>query len=343
MARRVSVRSRRKSSSKVKETGPPPARRKPKKSKARPTASSKGKVKETVLKSRTSGSPASRASRARSVKPAPRKARPPRPLRGPSSRGESSKGRRTPRELSRAFSKAMGGGALPIVAERSHATKRGSFERQLERLGVGERQRFKRELALRRSKREEKRYRDLADDLARRQVRRVKFHKTKGAKQKMKKALASLLKINRAAAKRLGLNRDAVRGYVYKDGRVTVRIAIPRKHKGKKVSIAEISEAIRGKRRELYPKGTFIEGNLLLNPQGKIGKRREEYTRHRGFIRLQMGGSRRQANALSNLEGVIQNMKRLGYKEPEEIYIRSSWTIDGSQPFLRKRRARQRR
>jgi hypothetical protein len=150
----------------------------------------------------------------------------------------------------------------------------------------------------------------------------------------------------RKAAKKLGLPRDVVRGYTYEDGKVVVRLAIPRRLDGDKITVAHIEKVLRAGRprgSNFFPKGTFIEGNLLMAPQGKLGKKKEEYTRQRGMLRIQMGGSRFQETAMSNLDSVIRKLSRSGYAEPEEIYLRASWTIDGSQPFAKKRKAKRRK
>ena len=209
-----------------------------------------------------------------------------------------------------------------------------------------------------------------------RERRRVMRRDPEGVR-KQEEALAKLLEINRAAAERLKLGKGAVKGHVYEDGKVVVQLQVP----ATKRSLLEVEQALRGERAfeaSLFPKGTYLEGNVLFDPTGELkerinagdtafpkfrgirrvkikpkgrcrkvlpdgqrcirkaghgGKHRGEYV---GKSRLQMWGTKNPVEGLSNLDAQIARLKDSGLR-PEFYQIKTSISIDGSQPFTRQK------
>ena len=180
------------------------------------------------------------------------------------------------------------------------------------------------------------REREVAEE---RRIRRsILVQTTPFSKGKQQKALAELLKVNREAAKRLGLDPKTVRGYRYVDGRVVVGLRVPASK-----SLVEIEEALRGERglgERIFPDRTFVEGNLLFNPNASF--RPENYPpRYRGqsttkLPRVQMWGSSNTQSAFLNMDRATRNLQSKGF-DLDTFMIRTSISIDGDQPFMRVR------
>jgi hypothetical protein len=293
------------------------------------------------------------AARRRPAKATPPKKGPPRsPPRGGPSKGQG--GGRTGKrqvgaaELSRRFSKAMGAGVLPIEVERGRAKRESdqerirAFEREQKRLApkvekarkaLEKKNRARLAEALAQAKHEE-----ALEGLKRKKERRRLFERG-GAKMKkeQREALGKLLETNRRAAKTLGLPPKAVRGYRYDDGHVVVRLQVPAS-----MGIVKVEKALRGRKKPgkaFLPEGTYLEGNVMFDSRKEIKKQialyPEKYPRRfRGLQRLQFWGSKNPVAALFALGHLVKKLEPRGLA-PEYFQIRTSISIDGTQPFVR--------
>ena len=167
----------------------------------------------------------------------------------------------------------------------------------------------------------------------------------------MNQELSGLLERGQHAAKALGLEpNEAVQGYAYEDGRVVMRMRVPLKPgQSGHARLLDLEEAL------LLPEGVYLEGNFLMDPNELFTKKRKQlrlpgygaggrdktpkgyFPRFKGLERLQMWGSQRPAYAWDAMREILVNLKKKGFRQPEQIYIRVGKTIDGSQPFYRQR------
>jgi hypothetical protein len=206
-------------------------------------------------------------------------------------------------------------------------------------------------------------------------ARREAMKKDPEGVRKQAEALEKLLEINRAAAERLKLGKGAVKGHVYEDGRVVVQLQIPAKKRslveveralrGEQSAevplfpdgtylegnvlfdpTGELAEKVkkddtafpkfRGIRKaKIRPKGrcrkVLPDGQRCIRKAGHGGKHQGEYV---GKSRLQMWGTKNPVAGLFNMDEQIARLKDSGL-HPEFFQIKTSISIDGSQPFTR--------
>lgn len=139
-----------------------------------------------------------------------------------------------------------------------------------------------------------------------------------------------LVETLRDTATKIGLPGDAVRGYVYPDGKAVARLLFePNPRDSVREVLLDVADAW-----GQYAGGTWFEGSFMFDPD----KIRNPYSpRYQGLSQIQTWGTTHGDTLFSTMGNIIwPKLKALGYPRPKAYLFRVARTIDGSKPFEKK-------